>query len=315
MCAANAAKSLDCKLKNITSFGPEGLRTPLCEFKYAKFSAGRTLKFHNSTDALTYQELRIKFIDSNIQSIPSVLFDQFRKLEILELNGVSLRNIFPNSFNRADELKVLQAYGNKLVTLGAYSFAGAPNLEFLDLSTNLISSVNYEAFIGLGQLKELSLSNNRISILDEQIFHPLKNLTWIWLDRNEIKIVALNLLVNSPKLAGIYLNDNKISALSPILLDKLPNLEFLFLTNNNCTSIDFVNSKIAKNPNVKKELVKCFSEFRTIVPDEEEKFQLKNILRDAEKANSQCETDKVALLERLEVAKQQLANLQYKKGN
>lgn len=312
---ANADYSdLDCKVKYNVTFGPLEERVTTCEFKYVKFSTGRTLKFSNRTSDLTYQKLRIKISESNIQAIPTIFFDEFRKLEILEMNGVGLRNIFPQSFHRADDLRVLQAYGNKLTMLRAFSFNGAVNLEALDLSSNLISNVNFEAFSGLEKLRELGLSNNRISILDEQTFHSLTNLTWIWLDRNEIKIIAVNLLVNSQKLEGMYLNDNKISALSPILFDKLPDLKFLFLTNNNCTSKDFINSMIPKNSNVKKELSLCFQEFRTIVPDEEERFRFKNVLRDAEKANAQCETDKATLLERLESTRQQLANLQLKNG-
>lgn len=305
---------LDCKARYNVSFGPSEERITTCEFKYVKYSAGKILRFSNRTIDLAYQQLRIKVSESNIQAVPTVIFDEFRKLEILEMNEVGLRNIFPESFSRADALRVLQAYGNKLTLLRAFSFSGALNLEALDLSSNLITNVNFKAFSGLEKLRELGLSNNRISILDEQTFHPLTNLTWIWLDRNEIKIIAVNLLVNSQKLEGIYLNDNKISALSPILFDKLPELKFLFLMHNNCTSQDFVNSMIPKNANVKKELSACFQEFRTIVPDEEEKFKFKNVLRDAEKANAQCETDKATLLERLESTRQQLANLQYKNG-
>lgn len=309
-----AARELNCIVKNNLSFGPFEERIPVCELKYVKYNVGKILKFSSNSSDLAYQELRIKFIESNIQAIPKNLFDEFRKLQILELNGVGLRNIFEQSFSRADDLKVLQAYGNKITKLVGYSFVGAVNLEFLDLSSNRISNINYEAFVGLDRLKELSLSSNKISIIDEQTFHPLKNLTWIWLDRNEIKIISVNLLVNSQKLEGIYLNDNSITALSPILFDRLPELKFLFMTNNNCTSKDFVNAKIAQNANVKTELSNCFKEFRTIVPDEEERYRLKNVLRDAEKANAQCETDKAALLERLDSTKQTLTNLQSKNG-
>lgn len=312
---ASAAKKLDCKVKDV-SFANRPNPTATCELKYVKYIAGKNLTFNEtSMNNLTYrEELRVKFIDSNLQVVPIILFEQFRRLEILEMNGVGLRNIFSHAFDRAEYLKVFHAYGNKLTTLGAFSFAGATKLENLDLSANMITNVNYEAFAGLENLKELSLSSNKIAIIDEQTFHPLKNLTWIWLDRNQIKIIAVSLLVNSQKLKGIYLNDNKISALSPILVDKLPDLEFLFLRGNNCTNENFVNTMIAKNSNVKKELATCFKEFRSIVPDEEEKFRLKNVLRDAEKANGQCETDKASLLERLETTRQQLAALQPKNG-
>ena len=296
------------------SFGPFEEKIPLCELEHVKYNVGKSLKFGSNTSDLAYQDLRVKFVESNIQAIPKNLFDEFRKLQILELNGVGMRNIFEQSFSRADDLRVLQVYGNKLTKLVGHSFVGASNLEFLDLSSNVISNINFEAFVSLSNLKELSLSSNRISIIDEQTFHPLTNLTWIWLDRNDIKIISINLLVNSQRLEGIYLNDNNITALSPILFDKLPELKFLFLNHNNCTRRDFVNVQIAQNTNVKTELSNCFKEFRTIVPDEEERFSLKNVLRDAEKANAQCESDKAALLERLDSAKQQLTNLQNKNG-
>lgn len=305
---------LDCKIKVNTTFGPEDRKITTCELNSVKYAPGKTLKFSEGTGNFTYQELRVKFLESSILSVPNILFDEFRKLEILEMNYVGLRNIFQKSFDRAESLKVFQAFGNRISIVQAFSFAGAGGLEALDLSGNIISNIHHEAFNGLENLRELSLSNNRLSIIDEQTFQPLKNLTWIWLDRNEIKIIAVNLLINSQKLKGIYLNDNKVSALSTVLFDNLPELEFLFLAGNNCTSKNFVNTKIKTNSNVKKELSKCFEEFRVVVPDEEEKYRLKHVLRDAEKANALCETDKAELLQRLETTREQLAKLQYKNG-
>lgn len=230
------------------------------------------------------------------------------------MNQVGLRNIFPSSFYQAANLRVFHAYENKITSLDAYSFVEAIKLEYLDLSNNKIQSIHVEAFKGLAHLKELSLIGNRISILDEQTFEPLKALTWIWLDRNQIKIISLSLFVSNQQLKGMNLNDNKISAFSTVLLDKLPQLRFLFLAGNNCTSHKFINTVIQYNANVKKELSLCYREYRLIVPNEEEKHQLKADLHNAGKANTQCETDKAALLERLETTRQQLANLQYKNG-
>lgn len=310
---ANAAvRELECKFKNVT-YGPQEEHILTCELHNVKYSVGRPFKFkpfnNETTEAYKNQfvkKIRVKFVESSVQVFPGILFEKFKKLEILEMNGLEMRSILQQSLNGADSLRILQVYGNKISLLGGFIFVGAPKLEALDLSANQISNINYETFVGLDSLKELSLSNNRISILDEQTFHPLTNLEWIWLDRNELKIIAVNLLVNSQKIQGMYLNNNKISALSTILFDQLEDLKFLFLSHNNCTSHNFVNTKIAKNANVKKELSKCFKEFRTIVPEEEEKFRLRNVLRDAEKANAQCEADKVALLERLEASKKQL---------
>lgn len=311
----SAQKELDCKLKNVT-FGPLEERMRTCDFKFAKFGHGKAIKFNSDFVANhSYHELRIRFLQSHIQTIPTALFDEFKRVEVLELNGVGLRNIYKESFAEADRLKVLQLYGNKLSILEGFAFAGAIKLEFLDISSNQLININHEAFKGLENLKELSLSNNRLSIIDDQTFHPCKDLTWIWLDRNLIKIVSVNLLVGNEKLIGLNLNDNKISALSTIIFDKLPNLMFLFLANNNCTSKNFINTKIAKTPDVKKDLLECFKEFRAIIPDEEERFRLKNVLVNAENANKECESSKANLLEQLETTRQKLTNLQIQNGN
>ena len=230
------------------------------------------------------------------------------------MNNVGLRNFFPNSFVGADALLALQAYGNRMSTLNGYSFHGAKNLVNLDLSSNSLSSISAQAFDGLDQLTHLQLSFNRLSILDEKVFSPLKNLSWLWLDGNEIRIIGVNLLVNSQMLKYMNLNNNKISALSPVLFDKLMKLEFLHLIGNNCTNSEFINTRVASNSNIKKSLSNCFKEYRTVVPEEGEKFRLSGALDNAEKAKMQCETDKEALSGRLETAKQQLANQQSKKG-
>lgn len=277
------------------------------------YISGKGLRFTNTTNHLAYDRLKISFQESYVETVPN-MFYTFSNLEILEMNLVGLRNIFRQSFEHAANLRVFHAYQNKITTIDAYAFMEAIKLEYLDLSQNSIANINVEAFKGLSNLKELSLIGNRISILDEQIFEPLKNLTWIWLDKNQIKIISLNLFVTNQNLKGLNLNDNNISAFSTVLLDKLPNLRFLFLAGNNCTSNIFVNTVIASNSNIKKELSTCYQEYRSIMPNEEEKYQLKNVLRDAEKANTQCETDKAVLLERLENTKQQLANLQFKNG-
>ncbi|KAG5672062.1 hypothetical protein PVAND_002221 [Polypedilum vanderplanki] len=306
-------KELECEVKRNQSFAQFDTKFTTCILRNINYISGKGLRLANSTNEITYDNLKVTFLESNIETVPNMIFT-FSNLEILEINQVGLRNIFPSSFQDASNLRVFHAYENKLTSLDAYSFVEASKLEYLDLSRNKITNINVEAFKGLINLKELSLIGNRISIIDEQTFEPLKSLTWIWLDRNEIKIISLNLFVKNQNLNGMNLNDNKISAFSTVLLDKLPNMRFLFMFNNNCTSNSFINTVIANNANIKKELATCYQEYRSIVPNEEEKYQLKNVLRDAEKANAQCENAKAELLTRLESTKQQLKNLQGKNG-
>jgi Leucine-rich repeat (LRR) protein len=200
--SASSKTRLDCKIKLNTTFGTDDEKITTCEISSVKYAPGKVLKFSNNTGNYTYSELRVKLVESSVLSVPNIFFEEFRKIEILEMNYVGLRNIFQKSFDRAEALRVFQAYGNRISIVQAYSFAGAENLEAVDLSDNIISNIHNSAFHGLDKLRELSLSKNRISIIDEQTFQPLKNLTWIWLDRNEIKIIAANLLVSSQKLKG-----------------------------------------------------------------------------------------------------------------
>jgi Leucine-rich repeat (LRR) protein len=307
---------LECEIKNISYYRlyetSNNTMIPTCELKYVKYSAGKTLKYNVTSDDPAV--MRVTIAESVVQSIPTAVFKKFEFVNHLEMNGVGLRSITSNSFANAKSLETFQAFGNKMTIIYGYSFVGADQLKVLDLSSNQISNINHEAFSGLDELVSLGLSDNRISIIDDNTFHPLKNLKWIWLDRNEIKIVSASLLINSVNLEGIYLNDNKISALSPVLFDQLPELNYLFLAANNCTNMNFIDNMVPNNANVKKELVKCYVEYRTIIPDEEDKFKFGSKLLAAESASLQCEADKAALLEQLEAKKQELAKLQSKKN-
>lgn len=89
----------------------------MCVFDNAKFVPGKNLKFSDATKKYTSKTIRVKFNESSIQAIPNSLFEEFQQLEILELNYVGLRNIYPSSFVGAEYLKVLQAFSNKMTTL------------------------------------------------------------------------------------------------------------------------------------------------------------------------------------------------------
>ena len=174
-------------------------------------------------------------------------------------------------------------------------------MEILDLSRNQIESIHYYAFSGLENLKELSLNGNRISAIDNNIFLPLTSLKWIWLGRNKLTLASVHLFSKANfNLEGVYLNNNNISAISPYLFDNLEALKFLFLNGNHCINKDFINFNIANNVNMKKDLNNCYKEYRKLVPDEEQKHNIKQLLIDVEIDNTKCEQDKAFLLESLD---------------
>lgn len=89
--AANAAKRpLQCRIKPFSNFGTINSNITMCVFDYAKYVPGKNLKFSEETNNYGYETMRVKFNESSIQAIPNNLFDEFRRLEILELNYVGV---------------------------------------------------------------------------------------------------------------------------------------------------------------------------------------------------------------------------------
>lgn len=230
-------------------------------------------KLNGKNYSITDYPIQLKlcfFVESEVHLIPTSIFEQLSRIEILEIDRVGLRNILQDSFESANFLKVLNASGNEIQMLGPFTFHEAESLEILDLSSNIIKFIDHKTFVGLTNLESLSLSNNKISIIDEKTFEPLKSLKWIWLDRNEIQIVPLNNIVLNQNMIGIYLNMNKISAIFPDMFDHISahsNLKFIYLAGNKCTNQNFIahDQNTMKDFNFAKELVKCFNAYRIML--------------------------------------------------
>lgn len=257
---------------------------------------------------------RLKFVSAKMTEVPRSIFQKFMQLEVLEVIGSSIRNIFPNSFEGATHLKILMAYENKLTSLFAYSFINAEHLEHLDLSSNKLNHIHSLAFSGLEELKELSLAHNNLNLIEDQTFKSLANLDRIWLNDNLMEILSMDLFATNVKLEGIYLSNNKLTAISTFLFDQLPRLKFLFLADNPCVHKIFSNSFIAHNVNVKKELASCYREYKSIVPDEDQERKLRKVLVDVGTAEMICETDRNTLRQSLDKAKNELQVVEYKLG-
>ncbi|CAO1442926.1 unnamed protein product [Diamesa serratosioi] len=257
---------------------------------------------------------RLKFNSAKMPDIPRSIFQKFEQLEVLEVIGCGLRNIFQNSLTGAMDLKILMAYENKLTSLFAYSFVNSPHLEHLDLSSNKIGHIHSLAFSDLEELKELSLGHNNINIIEDKTFKPLVSLNRIWLNNNKMEILSLDLFASNLKLEGIYLSNNKLTAISSFLFDQLPVLKFLYLADNPCVHKIFNSSFIAHNVNVKKELASCYKEYKSIIPDEKHELKLRKVLNEVGAAKMSCETDRNTLRQSLEKAKDEFNVLEYKLG-
>lgn len=330
----SAHREYQCSFRNTTYF-PTGNYYYTCEVRnvrvfnisapvFAKESVGHNVKTkieewdpegnHEMGNFTDDDVNRLKFVSAVMPEIPRSIFKKFMQLEVLEVIGCGLRNIFQNSLEGGMDLKILMAYGNKLTSLFAYSFVNSPHLEHLDLSSNQIGHIHSFAFNELEELKELSLAHNNLNIIEDKTFKSLMSLNRIWLNNNRMEILSMDLFASNNKLEGIYLSNNKLTAISSFLFDQLPLLKFLFLEDNPCVHKIFKNSFIANNVNVKKELASCYKEYKSIIPDEEHELKLRKVLNDVGAAKMTCETDRNTLRQSLEKAKDEFKVLEYKLG-
>lgn len=303
---------LNCTYQEVV-YHPTSQKFWTCELKNVKYDTGlvsftQQPKNITSFDGQRYFVVtiedtvkRLKFVSSSLNTIPNAIFQKFPNVEILEVFSCGLRDMNGLSLNNAENLKILMAYDNKLMTLKDYALVHVKNLENLDLSRNQIEIIHYHAFSGLENLRELSLSKNKISSIDNNIFLPLTSMKWMWLDHNKLTLASVHLFSKANiNLEGVYLNHNNISAISPYLFDNLEALKFLFLSGNHCVNKDFVNFNIANNVNMKKDLNSCYKEYRNLIPEEEQKHSIKQLLNDVEIDNRKCEEDKEFLLESID---------------
>jgi hypothetical protein len=219
---------------------------------------------------------QITFTNSQMETIPSNVFDTFRGLTTLtaqnaginRLSVGTLRNcqnllnldLSFNSISRLDNhvfrscssLSRVTINNNQLTTLGAHTFA-LPTLRTIELRNNSIVSLPEGIFSNAGGLDMISLSFNRIqritrslfqgnTEIPERAFFDLR-LSNLGLDRNLISTIGnaafggVGML--STRAGGLQLQNNRFTRLSSAMFGgHFSNLASIDIRNNGITAIE-----------------------------------------------------------------------------
>uniref|UniRef100_A0A914PFY9 LRRCT domain-containing protein n=1 Tax=Panagrolaimus davidi TaxID=227884 RepID=A0A914PFY9_9BILA len=150
-----------------------------------------------------YSVQSLDFQFNLISKIENAAFDEFRKLEKLNLSNNNLTKIDENILTESlgTTLLELNLNRNELQKINALTFVNLKKLEFLGLSDNaaLMPFFNKNVFSkSLANLKKLDLSFCNISILEEDVFINLINLEYLILYKNPFTTIpkAIKYLVN-----------------------------------------------------------------------------------------------------------------------
>lgn len=170
------------------------------------------------------------------KTLPSVLFETFPNLGIVDLTGMNIEIITQNSFHNADNLKFLKLETNNIRVIPEAVFKLAPNLVYLDLDDNQITKIQDWALTGLTELEELQLSRNQIKVWTRHMLAGVPRLEKLYFNNNGIETIEDGAMA-LPMLEELYLKYNRFKTISNDVLAGAPLLKHLDLTANMLTEI------------------------------------------------------------------------------
>merc|ERR1719458_499955 len=164
---------------------------------------------------------------TSLQALP------LSRLELLILEGNSLRSLPTKLFSEATMIRKLNLVGNQLRTLDKEVMEPLASLEVLLLDSNQLEDIN-GVLSSLPVLKELSITDNSLKWFD-MAFFP-KSLRVINLRSNLIDLIGnYYKMLEDFNLVSLDLSDNRISFLEPQIF--VDSLEEIKLEANNISEI------------------------------------------------------------------------------
>lgn len=156
---------------------------------------------------------RVVFINSQMQTIPSNVFDVFPRLITLEANGVGINRLNVGTLRNSNLLGEIY------------------------LNNNTISRLDNGVFRNAGNLRVLRINDNRLNFIGENVFRDLSALQNIQLNGNQLTEIPEKLFQNSASLRNIGLSENLISRITPGLFSGIGSLLSVGLNSNLITDI------------------------------------------------------------------------------
>lgn len=207
----------------------------VCEFKSITLKENEIL----ARSCNSYLK-EVKFVSSNLHSVPGEVFMYYENLEKLYLDGQNIKTIREKTFENATKLTYLSLDSNKIEVLKDNSFSGAKNLETLRIRENILSKL----------------------LIEENAFDGLSNLKILVLDSNKIEFLYENTFKTNSKLKEIHLEGNQLNALSHRMFSHLTSLNHLHLRNNTCIKKDWDTAISPIIADVEKELLLCSMNYK-----------------------------------------------------
>lgn len=165
-------------------------------------------------------------LQSQLPTIPVIIFETFPLLNYLKLNTAGLRAISQMDFQNASKLCSLQLCYNQIQLIPADVFLFAQNLQHLDLSHNEIADLANQSMNGLIYLRVLKLAHNRIHILRKHALRGATNLECLNMESNDLETIEDDAL-HFPHLIEVIFRSNKLKSLSEDVFQKTPNINFI----------------------------------------------------------------------------------------
>lgn len=154
-------------------------------------------------------------------------------LQVLDLHGNKIADVYPNYLSNISTLKYLDISGNSFTGNLGSEIGNLVKLEEFRVANNSLTGEFPIEIRKCGSLKVLDLENNRFSGLIPEDLGDLKNMKTLSLGGNRFTGLIPSRLGSLYELENLNIGNNNLSGLLPQELMGLSNLSSLNLGNNN----------------------------------------------------------------------------------
>lgn len=155
----------------------------------------------------------ITFVDSQLDTFPSNLFEVFPNLSSISANGVGMTRLTEKTLLHCGQLLNLFLSNNAIYSVDDHAFRNCRRLRFLQLASNQISFISENAFRNTPNLNSLYLNDNQLTELPEKVLHNLPRLENVYLDSNRISRLSADFFKGSNNLQVLRASHNQIAHL------------------------------------------------------------------------------------------------------